>query len=884
MDPEPQRVLVERRPARRPRRAAARSRRSARGTRRGPDRAAAPARHRRWPGRRRGRIRAGSPRPGLPPPGPVPLAPESGSPMSSRSTAAPSGVGMNALVEPEARPAVARDRAEMGAAAVEQRARRRVPSTRTPNGARRSSGRSWNVDSSTSSSRSAGAGSGIHVGASSPKRSETVTASPGSSIRPCRPAPRRAGTREVSRTSCSRSVSVSSSEWSSVASRGDRPQKEVPRIGERDRDVAPVLGEQTDRGEDVVQRRAAVPDARVLEVDRADDDVGGQRQRPLLDQGGGSAGSDRERRLGEQRDRQQAGGTRPQRRQGQCRLAPGQPEAERRSQPEPEHLLGRVRQRDLHDERGVRLAAREPGGHARDVHRARREVQHRDLEREAVPPGEGDAGRGARDRRRPARRVGRRRDRAGKARGLPGRGQRLREPGRREPLERSRLPQRAQLRDVAGERRVAGPAVEVERLGDRQRRLDDRGVGGGQRVHERVERLRQERRRGVRGQRAEAPEVRQQVDPREPRPAHGRRGAECDVAAVEAELDLQAPGDRRQRDVRHDPPAGCQVTAAVDGRLELDVQLAVAAGARHDERRAGGQRDRARLPGRADAGTRRAGAAPASAATPAVAAISFRSAPTRSPSRSVPSPSALDERSHAPGSRSTVASDPTLQPGPSRPSRPAEASADPSASSSGRASSAASPSCDGTTVIGAAPVPGVSVSFPAALSALSATPARSSRAVVDDRHGGQRPAWISPSSRSPAPRSSPPAVRNATRQGAAATSSSSGAPGTREPPRPARRAAAARAARRPSRARAGAWGRGRHGRRRAARPGPRRRSPRSRRGRARATPRASSALASCAPALSPALVAAPMAASRSPSAIGSASSTSGTVGAEIAAS
>ena len=509
------------------------------------------------------------------------------------------GVGMDALVEREARPAVPRDRAEMGAAAVEQRgavrsldadAERRqaqlgaqlerglLHQQQPQRGRRvRDPRRRFLAEAQRDRHRVAG-----QLDPAVQTRSEAGRHTRGV---PDELQPQRLGELErvvVGGESC------------------DRPQNEVPRIGERDRDVAPVLGEQTDRGEDVVERRAAVPDARVLEVDPADDDVGGQRQRPLLDQGGGPAGSDREPRLGEQRDRQQAGGTRPQRRQGQCRLAPGQPEAERRSQPEPEHLLGRVRQLDLHDERGVRLAAREPGGHARDVHRADREVEHRDLQCEAVPPGEGDAGRGARDRRRPARRLGRRRDGAGKARGLPGRGQGLGEPGRCEPLERSRLPQRAQLCDVAGERRVAGPAVEVERLGDRQRRLDDRGVGGGQRVHERVERLRQERRRGVRGQRAEAPEVRQQVDPREPGPAHGRRGAEGDLAAGEAELDLQAPGDGRQRDVRHDPPAGCQVTAAVDGRLEFDVQLAVAAGARHDERRAGGQRDRAGLPGRAD--------------------------------------------------------------------------------------------------------------------------------------------------------------------------------------------------------------------------------------------------------------------------------------------
>ena len=71
-------------------------------------------------------------------------------------------------------------------------------------------------------------------------------------------------------------------------------------------------------------------------------------------------------------------------------------------------------------------------------------------------------------------------------------------------------------------------------------------------------------------------------------------------------------------------------------------------------------------------------------------------------------------------------------------------------------------------MIGAAPVPGVRASVPAALSALSATPARSSCAVVDTVMAGS-PAWISPSSRSPAPRSSPQALRNATRQGAAAT-------------------------------------------------------------------------------------------------------------------
>ena len=160
--------------------------------------------------------------------------------------------------------------------------------------------------------------------------------------------------------------------------------------------------------------------------------------------------------------------------------------------------------------------------------------------------------------------IGRRRDGAGKACGLPGRGQRLREPGRCEPLERSRLPQRAQLRDVAGERRVAGPAVEVERLGDRQRRLDDRGVGVGSASTSASSAFGRSVAAASEASGPKPPEVRQQVDPREPGPAHGRRGAEGDLAAVEADLDLEAPGDRRQRDVRHDPPAGCQVPAAVD--------------------------------------------------------------------------------------------------------------------------------------------------------------------------------------------------------------------------------------------------------------------------------------------------------------------------------
>ena len=212
---------------------------------------------------------------------------------------------MHALIEPEARPAVPRDRAEMGAAAVEQRgavrsldadAERRQAQLgaqlergllhqQQPQRRRRvrDPRRRFLAEAQRDRHRVAG-----QLDPAVQTRSEAGRDTGGV---PDELQPQRLGELErvvVGGESC------------------DRPQKEVPRIGERDRDVAPVLRQQADRGQHVVERRPSFPDARVLEVDGADDDGGGQRQRPLLDQGGGSAGADRERRLGEQRDREQA--------------------------------------------------------------------------------------------------------------------------------------------------------------------------------------------------------------------------------------------------------------------------------------------------------------------------------------------------------------------------------------------------------------------------------------------------------------------------------------------------------------------------------------------------------------------------------------------------
>ena len=74
------------------------------------------------------------------------------------------------------------------------------PSTRTPSGANRSDGRRRQVPSSISSRRSAGAGSGSQVGACSPRRADTRTASPAGPVWPCRPRPRRAGVVDRSAT------------------------------------------------------------------------------------------------------------------------------------------------------------------------------------------------------------------------------------------------------------------------------------------------------------------------------------------------------------------------------------------------------------------------------------------------------------------------------------------------------------------------------------------------------------------------------------------------------------------------------------------------------------------------------------------------------------
>ena len=518
MDPEPQRVLVEWHRRRRPRRAAARSRRSARGTRRGPDRAASPcsspsvgralvavgseqARRdrdsRRRPAPCRSRRRAGARcRRGRPP-------------RRGRRRARPAS-------RSEARPAVAGDRAEVARCRCRAARLPSGPSTRTPNGAE------------------AQLGAQLERGLldqQQPQRRRRVRD------------PRRRvlaeAQRDGHRVAGQLDAAVQARSQAGRDAGGVADELQPQRLGELERVV--VAGESCDRpqkrgrpgsGSGTATWRPSWASRPIAEstswsVGPPSQTLVCSRSTALTTTLAASGSAHCSIRAAAPPGPTASPGSgssaiasvpavpAPSGARVTASALPASPRLERRSQPEPEHLLGGVRQRDLHGERRVRLAAREPGGHARDVHRAGSEVEHRDLEREAVSPREGHAGRGARDRRRPAGRVGRRRDGAGKARGLPGRGQRLREPGRREPLERSRLPQRAQLRDVAGERRVAGPAVEVERLGDRQRRRRPPG-GEGWAARPRARR---------------APSA--GASPRRPRPA-GRSPPKCGSRSIRA--------------------------------------------------------------------------------------------------------------------------------------------------------------------------------------------------------------------------------------------------------------------------------------------------------------------------------------------------------------
>ena len=254
--------------------------------------------------------------------------------MSSRSTAAPRASACTPSSSGKLAQPVPRDRAEMGAGAVEQRRHRPVPRRDAERRARRSSGRGLNVDSCTEQQAQRRRGCQDPRRSSSPKRGETTSTSPGSSMRPCRPRFRRGpGRSEVSPHEL-QPQRLGELEGVVVGGESrDRPQKEIPPDRGADRDVASILGEQTDGGEDVLERRAAVPDAACAR---------GRPRRRRRWRPAAAPTARSGRRLppgptvspgfGEQRDGEQASGTRPQRRQGQCRLAPGQPEAERGSQ------------------------------------------------------------------------------------------------------------------------------------------------------------------------------------------------------------------------------------------------------------------------------------------------------------------------------------------------------------------------------------------------------------------------------------------------------------------------------------------------------------------------------------------------------------------------
>ena len=149
-----------------------------------------------------------------------------------------------------------------------------------------------------SSSRRAGAGSGIQVGEDSPIRNETSNESPLTAVRPCRPSPSRGGVVDAVGHQPQLEVLVQRDHCTGADQRAEQPQQQRLEVRQRHHQPWAVRGEHPGAAEHGGQRRAAT-EQRPVQVEMVECHLAGERQSQPFDQRGDPTGADANAQVGQ---------------------------------------------------------------------------------------------------------------------------------------------------------------------------------------------------------------------------------------------------------------------------------------------------------------------------------------------------------------------------------------------------------------------------------------------------------------------------------------------------------------------------------------------------------------------------------------------------------